>query len=865
MLTLSTENLFSHMGAPRSFDHQMHHRGFSELSNRSRRAVVAPPPIVTHGPASLMDRSNQAPVRQPEERGEGHRDGFVRFLKQHASPPHNRVTAGGRIVPAGPNSPPPMFNFESLTGMAEENRRNASNIPPLSAPPGLAAGLSSGWPRVRYNDFKDYTGNKRLQSNLPVTPLVQNNLFPYGNHMMPSTPQSAVQTMSSSLVPVGAFEDGSFISMNSGIYYRTYWNGIGFVVEPLSIPTGPLPFAAPSPVQPPTMPAHMQQNGSYGAPAPNQRMPLANTTNRSSSFSNGDQRTPKTMQLLGAQQQNLKEELHKLDRHLALHHYQLNQEQKNQCVSQRRSLVENIDNIRRVREPSAPDLPIIDVRDLAKHARGRNSKSRSEQQSSSIGFDLKFVSKPLKLNAKTRKALSPNAAPFVPSSKVQMPAADTQVSTYGNTSSGQRFKTALQAEKGIVSPLSNVGKAHPLENSLDKDSDDPAMRIIHNSDIAYAAKFEYDVIDGKKKYCSKVYEFQEALRRVRQQARLHGCAGGSSKDPAYDAEQDIWWAICDNDPIPLPQDQPDHVIDPRPWDWNDSAFNHRCIGRAARREAVSLRSTSGISADLSAKVVASGPLASKAKDQAQESGQYMYQLSARKSSVLPSKSTRALKEVKNPPGPKRYLSQGHPHDKTTPDKSEKRVARVQDHEPSPPQQMVTEFDKQNSRKANDVTLKQARSQTIVEKKDVMPLRNSAQTTAIDAGDSSRQSSAPSEAAPSTATQLKPTQNQKNSYREEPRGPRKTKSKQQMRETNSLRRHRQAIHQAQTAKRPSILNFQDLKPPSIHSEPDVKVQSEVSSEATQASFLSRTSQQLSPRGAAKKALQFYDRSRTKSPL
>lgn len=36
--------------------------------------------------------------------------GFARFLRTHSSPRHQRVTAGGRIVPAEPNSPPPTFH-----------------------------------------------------------------------------------------------------------------------------------------------------------------------------------------------------------------------------------------------------------------------------------------------------------------------------------------------------------------------------------------------------------------------------------------------------------------------------------------------------------------------------------------------------------------------------------------------------------------------------------------------------------------------------------------------------------------------------------------------------------------------------------
>ena len=51
------------------------------------------------------------PERQPKlppATGELQNDeGFATFLKKHSSPTHNRVTAGGRIVPMEPRSPPP--------------------------------------------------------------------------------------------------------------------------------------------------------------------------------------------------------------------------------------------------------------------------------------------------------------------------------------------------------------------------------------------------------------------------------------------------------------------------------------------------------------------------------------------------------------------------------------------------------------------------------------------------------------------------------------------------------------------------------------------------------------------------------------
>ncbi len=143
--------------------------------------------------------------------------------------------------------------------------------------------------------------------------------------------------------------------------------------------------------------------------------------------------------------------------------------------------------------------------------------------------------------------------------------------------------TAAMNRKGKIpqaqqqkSPVASQREVSSSSSVLDPS--DPAMRIIELEDIEYAARYLYNWGHDKKTYCTTVEEFQEAIRRVREQARMYGCAGGSSKDPAYDAEQDLWWAICDRDPIPLPTDIPDHISNPRPWNWNNSAFNYRRQG-----------------------------------------------------------------------------------------------------------------------------------------------------------------------------------------------------------------------------------------------------------------------------------------------
>lgn len=59
--------------------------------------------------------------------------GFAKFLKEHTSPRNKRVTAGGRIVPVGPYSPPPTFQVEHidtvLRTVTEDSALSEPNIP----------------------------------------------------------------------------------------------------------------------------------------------------------------------------------------------------------------------------------------------------------------------------------------------------------------------------------------------------------------------------------------------------------------------------------------------------------------------------------------------------------------------------------------------------------------------------------------------------------------------------------------------------------------------------------------------------------------------------------------------------------------
>ena len=94
------------------------------------------------------------PLRQPQSAPTGdlvqRHQGFARFLKEHSSPTHQRVTAGGRIVPMQPRQPPPVFGLTinneihgdvnpargpfATIKPAHERGRNLGNGEPTSVP-----------------------------------------------------------------------------------------------------------------------------------------------------------------------------------------------------------------------------------------------------------------------------------------------------------------------------------------------------------------------------------------------------------------------------------------------------------------------------------------------------------------------------------------------------------------------------------------------------------------------------------------------------------------------------------------------------------------------------------------------------------
>lgn len=208
----------------------------------------------------------------------------------------------------------------------------------------------------------------------------------------------------------------------------------------------------------------------------------------------------------------------------------------------------------------------------------------------------------VKSSAGTSRILSPEAPPFVPgqlrktsarkvescipdneskdafsNSRAFSSPRDASVPVGNGPSPSETSKAEIAQSKKSPSSAVGTGQGRLSHARYGTSGSWSAMEAlapdVHQNDIAYVDELGLNPAYGVKKYCSTVLEFQEVIRRVREQARLYGCKGGSSKDPEFDAEQDIWWAISDSTPVPLPKKIPDHIAYPRPWYWNDSTFN----------------------------------------------------------------------------------------------------------------------------------------------------------------------------------------------------------------------------------------------------------------------------------------------------
>ncbi|KAG8527750.1 uncharacterized protein KY384_007904 [Bacidia gigantensis] len=893
------DNLFPYISGYHLQQPPARTRGLSQLSNAQRGMDGTRSLPSLNLQRKFAGTPDRQPLGPPDKANLQQHAGFVRFLKQHASPPHHRVTAGGRIVPTGPYAPPPMFDYASLTGMNNARRETFFQQSLREQGSTHNGRAQSAWnvPQTSPLDFQFRTADN-FHPMISPNPGLQNNFL--STSMNDETndsqyPAPNLSAQSSSFVPIGSLEDGSLITSCNGTMYRMYWNGTGTVVEPLSALALQSPLATQTELsaQPRTTRIQRKSN-TVSQQIPREPRPLANTTNQSRVSSLGSRSSQhlkdlgsQHLKMLESRQNVLKAELHELDRNIALRHYELKQEQRVTLISQRRSLVEEIDKIRRIKEPSSQDLPIVSVKDLERRAIHRRNLSRSSKALSPREDRRDNANMREQAHDLAHKPLSPNAPPFIPSNSKLSPVNVEKNRPVARIHHESSLGLLGQALPGMPdsAPTNHFPElaehAHIRRFAQDESPrripSDPAMKTIHKSDILYAAIHETNIIDGQKRFCTTVPEFQEAIKRVRQQARLYGCAGGSSKDPAYDAEQDIWWAICDKDPIPFPSETPDHVSHPRPWDWNDSAFNYR------RDQEVHSRS------------IAPLPGNDFYHDE-RNSTTKRKPLDIRELLPYVDPNRRALRNIK----PKLEGS-WNVEEETHPDESRGLKASKQlthdtlIHPEIQIERAQLNTDTSNKSKNNRAEVAKRRTSTIT-RDDLQKLHS--ETFGLATKSEGTQKDRPirsmedhqasfsvlhdSDAGLKTIDQpaytdqtpevLQPKNDvpKASAYNESVKSQksemtlRRIPSKHKVAKAIPLREQRHAFKKSSRDKK-SVTDSENTQATSVSSDIGAKLKSKRLREKGQRNLISRTTQQLSPRAAAKKAKELYERSRSKSPL
>lgn len=615
------------------------------------RMPFAPPE--TKPEALRLNFVNRFPRRQPRSPpGDSlaqHHDGFARFLKEHASPPHQRVTAGGRIVPA--SGPPPMFNVDFLRG-------------PAMSPMGLDSSATTQSVRTAQPTNEKVAATSKTaqpttfevatKENLASTQPLRNDVAVQvnGSNIISANGQGQLQIYTAPQISMQStpflLADGSQAVIQNGIPYRVYWNGFQTISEPLVFPPSAIPELTGC------TPQYSIANPYANTSTPTAPITLADATNAQDvPFQQSRQHIPD--HALERLQEALRYELKKLDKHIALRSQTFSTLEHASYVAQRKRLIEQMDNIRVTRGgrggrsssgsrateqgslrtvSTAPTQSQVAAHSALGQNRSSSQSARTDGRRalphvhevsagppwddlvngtmhalpapiSSMGPQQKTP--PARKGLGASSVLSPDAPPFVPSSMQATTARNvescissiqqegtrankvdessllaTPTLEYGTSINGDTSKVAMAS----ASADKDRQKEHPLGTngtrsngkagrSTSGSAMDDVVPMVHQADIAYVDNLGLNPVQDPKIYCSTITEFQEVIRRVREQARLYGCEGGQSKDPEFDAEQDVRWAMADSTPIPLPKKVPDHIAHPRPWNWNDSAFNIR--------------------------------------------------------------------------------------------------------------------------------------------------------------------------------------------------------------------------------------------------------------------------------------------------
>lgn len=354
------------------------------ISNLSRRSegVASSIGSRSHGPPRRTNKSSQRDLEHTDA-------GFVRFLKTHTSPRHQRVTAGGRIVPMASEVAPPKMNLPAVEQGAKLGgsrswrapaKRGGKIRPELKptqpmGPEPTDGGSSPKHPPARTMSDQNRASfvdgdHDRQGSSYDFAPSVSSAFNP-GAMWQPSLPSPLVnvpveqfyapsQLPTLPIYPMYTIDPGK-ITWVPTVYQSG--NAQGFPVGSL-----PRPPQHGSPIS--MLPDSQAWNNANNAPSPGfnqcvqgydslhptinpQWQQFAHDPTLSQSHLPhipGPPPSHNSLDHADKAYDNLSAELSRIDRYMALHTWDISSDKKASMVEQRRKLVRELDAVRMYKE-----------------------------------------------------------------------------------------------------------------------------------------------------------------------------------------------------------------------------------------------------------------------------------------------------------------------------------------------------------------------------------------------------------------------------------------------------------------------------------------------------------------------------------
>lgn len=484
--------------------------------------------------------------------------GFRKFLKEHTSPPHNRVTAGGRIVPVGPHATlPPSFNLSSIAdvirGPSQPQATGTEQVPSTTSNvKGHGRGRSSSTTENSSiaSTRRESHDNSQLSEASFVTAQANTDLAPGYVPNFP-TPLPA-----GSQVLVKLAHGPTLVAVNN-VLFEAISEGVNTVLAPLNgfqfnaqlapAPMHPsLPMLAPMPM----FPAHP--------------MPLMNMTNNVPIAFN--QPTIQVQrQALQKQLDDLRAQLDQLDKHVALHRSVIGSFALSTVVAQRRQLVVQIDQTRVAKENLNSPIQM-------------NSRQFNSQQSQTLqvfnmgGNAANIPGHFFPGNGPPPFAGAPHSYgagfPIHAGIPVQNVSAQFPLSHRVDSGGWKAHQTTRDAE------------AQPWQQSFSGASN-PAFLNDHTATQSIPSGLEYGQDGWKAKKPTHYHEGHDQ-QKIGAGGNVQGTGYGTTnydfvssanwnhrpaewssqvQHPQWHAEEDIRWSMVGRERIPLPKAVPDDLSD----------------------------------------------------------------------------------------------------------------------------------------------------------------------------------------------------------------------------------------------------------------------------------------------------------------